>query len=167
MVIYMDEKELLTKKFIMVDMNDAMISTDDKHIIGTEALSTCVGVLLYSENTKKAIVAHISSDYMNTIDKIFNLIIKNKLYGERLKYKIICGTYREAHDFYGITTALYEHFKDYIPFNDDDVSSGVILNKDTFSNQFAFNAETGEFVSDKVLFGEDYYKINYSSIKNR
>ena len=45
----MDEKEILTKKFILVDMADAQISTDDKPIIGTQALVTCVGVLLYNE----------------------------------------------------------------------------------------------------------------------
>ena len=50
----MTEKELLTKKFILVDMNDAQISTEDRPIIGTQALATCIGVLLYNEEKKVA-----------------------------------------------------------------------------------------------------------------
>lgn len=156
----MNDKKELTKKFIMVDMNDAMISTNDRYIIGTDALATCTGVLIYSENTKRAIVAHISSDYMKAIDKIFNLIIKNKLYNEKLKYAIIRGTDIEAHDYYGIINILLEHFKDYIPFNDNIVLNGVGLDEKTFSNQFAFDALNGEFVTNKVLFGIDYYIVN-------
>jgi len=155
----MNEKEFLTKKFIMVDMDDAMISTDEKYIIGTQALATCTGVLLYSESTKKAIVAHVSSDYMKTIDKIFRLILENKLHREKLKYKIICGTDRTAHDYYGVINALEEYFKDYIPFG-DDVSVLVGLDENTFSNQFAFDALSGKFVTNNVLFGTDYYIVN-------
>lgn len=32
-----------TKKIIPVGMNDAKISTDDRPIIGTNALTTCIG----------------------------------------------------------------------------------------------------------------------------
>ena len=163
----MDDKELLTKRFIMVGMDDASISTDDKYIIGTEALATCTGVLLYSERTKRAIVAHVSSDYIETIDKVFNLVIENKLYGEKLKYAIICGTDRNAHDYYGIINILSEHFKEYIPFSDEIVSAGVVLDTDTYSNQFAFDATNGKFVSDKVLFGLDYYSLNSNVNKGR
>ena len=52
-------KEQLKQKMIIVEMNDADISTEEKPIIGTYALATCLGVLLYSEETRKAIVAHI------------------------------------------------------------------------------------------------------------
>ena len=157
----------LTKKFIMVGMDDADISTDDNYIIGTEALATCTGVLIYSENTKRAIVAHISSDYKKTIDKLFSIIIENKLYREKLKYAIICGTDKSAHDHYGIINILEEYFKDYIPLSNELVSSGVLLDKNTDSNQFAFDAMNGNFVSDKVLFGLDYYSVNQSIKKSR
>lgn len=156
----MSEKELLTKKFIMVDMNDAMISTDDKYIIGTQALATCTGILIYSESDKKAIVAHVTSNPLETINKIFNLIIKNKLYRNKLKYKIIPGTDREAHDYYNVINLLEEHFKDHIPFNDEEVFTGIELDENTNSYQFAFDALNGKFVSDKVLFGTDHYIIN-------
>lgn len=156
----MSEKEMLTKKFIMVDMGDAMISTDDKYIIGTQALATCTGILIYSESSKKAIVAHISSDYIKTLDKIFKLIIEYKLYGDKLKYAVIPGADREAHDYYGVFDALNKHFVDYDVMNEENVSNGVILDADTFSKQFAFDALNGIFVSDKVLFGTDYYSIN-------
>lgn len=74
-------------------MDDTKISTKEKPIIGTQALATCIGVLLYDEENKVAIVAHISSEPIPIIDKIFNLIMKNKLYNNKLKYKIIAGYY--------------------------------------------------------------------------
>lgn len=154
----MIDKELLTKKFILVGINDAQISTEEKPIIGTQALATCIGVLLYNEEKKVAIVAHISSDYIPTIDKIFNIIIKNKLYNNKLKYKIIPGYYNERPD---IIKILEDHFKDFTPFDETLIpSNGIITDKKTTSNEFAFDATTGKFVSDKVIFGTDYYIIN-------
>jgi len=103
----MNDKEKLTKKFIMVGMNDAKISTEENPIIGTEALATCIGVLLYSEEKKIAIVAHVSSQPMETIDKIFDIIVKNKLYSVNFKYKIIRGYYEEH---YGVEDILKNIF---------------------------------------------------------
>lgn len=154
----MTEKELLTQKFILVDMDDAQISTEEKPIIGTHALATCIGVLLYSEEKKTAIVAHVSSEPMRSIDKIFNLIIENKLYSTKFKYKIITGYYEEH---YQVKKLLEEHFKDFIPFGENEIlHSDIQIAEETTSKQFAFNASTGKFVTDKVLFGADYYMIN-------
>lgn len=154
----MTEKELLTKKFILVDMDDAQISTEDRPIIGTHALATCIGVLLYNEEKKLAIVAHVSSEPMQTIDKIFNLIIKYKLYNAKLKYLIIPGYYEEH---YHVKELLEEHFKDFTQFDENEIScSDIKTIEEETSRQFAFDASTGKFVTDKVLYGVDYYMIN-------
>ena len=158
----MSEKELLTKKFINVDMNDAQISTIEKPIIGTDALATCRGVLLYSEEKKVAIVAHVSCDeyvVMDTINKIFKIIVDNKLYGVKFKYKIFPGYYPEDH--YGITLILEKYFADFMPFGDEELLGNVINRDDaTESCCFAFDASSGRFVTDKVFFGLDYYSVN-------
>ena len=70
----MDEKENLTKKFILVKMRDMQISTDEKPIIGTQSLATCVGVLIYSEESKKAIVAHIANERDGIAKEVFDKI---------------------------------------------------------------------------------------------
>lgn len=158
----MDEITNFTKKFIMVGMGDAMISTLDKPIIGTEALATCTGVLIYSKEEKRAIVAHVSSDYMKTIDKIFKLITINKLYRTPLKYKIIYGgDGGDAARYQGVIDALEKHFKEFPMEEFSELSlNGVKFNSNYFANEFAFNTLSGEFVTDKVLFGSLYYIIN-------
>jgi len=157
----MSEKEMLTKKFILVGMDDAKISTEEKPIIGTHALATCVGILLYSEEKKIAIVAHVSSEPMPVLDKIFNIIIKNKLFNVPFKYKIIYGTDREAVEYYHVVDILQKHFTHFTPFDEKELSlNGVRTDEETMSREFAFDASNGEFVTYKVLFGTDYYVVN-------
>lgn len=158
----MSEKELLTKKFILVGMEDAKISTVEKPIIGTHALATCHGVLLYSEETKQAIVAHVPCDEykaIDTINKIFRLIRENNLLKIKFKYKIFSGYYVEDH--YNITELLEKHFTDFIPFDEKYIPENAIQkDESTESCEFAFDASNGKFVSDKVFFGTYYYIIN-------
>ena len=160
----MSEKELLTKKFILVDMNDAMISTEERTIIGTQALSTCIGLLLYNEEKKLAIVAHIVPDKVDAIDKIFAIIIKHKLWSTKFKYKIIPGYYPEH---YNTSELIEKHLTDFIPFDEDKIPANAIR-KDGKSEscEFAFDASTGTFVTDKVYFGLDYHKINEEDMTN-
>jgi len=154
----MNEKELMTKKFILVNMNDAAISTEERPIIGTHALATCIGVLLYSEEKKIAIVAHVPSDPMVAIDRIFEIIIKNKLVSTVFKYKIIPGYYEEH---YNTKMLLEKYFSHFIPFSDSEIPEDAVhIDEGTTSKEFAFDASTGKFVTDKVFFGLDYYAVN-------
>lgn len=159
----------LTKKFIMVGMEDAMISTSDKPIIGTCALATCTGVLIYSEEERRAIVAHVSSDYMKTINKIFRLITLNKLNRNSLKYKIIYGgDGGEAARYHDVIKFLEMHFKHFPMEEFSELSlEGVRFNTDYSANEFAFDASSGKFVTDKVLFENDFYVVNNSINKHR
>lgn len=160
-------KEQLEQKMIIVRMNDADISTEEKPIIGTYALATCLGVLLYSEEKRKAIVAHISaSDPIPTLDKVFNIMIKNKLLNTPIKYKIILGYDKEAYQFYKTEDILKEYFKYYIPFSEEEFSPEAIKTEHELgANAFAFNAETGKFITDDILLEIGNNKSN--SIKHR
>lgn len=154
----MDEKELLTKKMLLVKMNDAMITTNDKTIIGTDALATCIGVLLYNEDKKIAIVAHVKPNSIDAINKIFDIIVKNKLWSTKFKYLIIPGYYEEH---YNTTKLIQKHLTHMIPFNQDEIPKNAIITNEEFTSKaFAFDAATGKFVTNKVYFGKDYYKIN-------
>jgi len=159
----MDEKELLTKKLTLITMNDAQISTKDKPIIGTEALATCIGVLLYNEEKKLAIVAHIAPSSIEGIEKIFKIILDNKLHNENFKYLIIPGYYEEH---YNTKELIEKHLSHFTPFKKDEIPDNAIkINRDYESKEFAFNASTGNFVTDKVYFGLDYQKINNKNNK--
>jgi len=156
------EKELLTKKFIMVDINRVEISTIDKPIIGTEALATCVGILIYSEKHKKAIVGHVASNIGDIIDDTIIFICENNLDDAPLKYKVIPGYY---YNKYGILEELENYYSSkpqfFVPFQDDEISNNDIrMDEVTKSYEFAFDSLTGKFVTEQVLFGEDYIKIN-------
>lgn len=159
----MDEMVNLTKKFIMVGMDDAMVSTEKKPIIGTQALATCTGIVIYCEKNKKAIVAHLSSDnYKETMNKVFELININKLNIFSLKYKIIYGGDRgEAAIERGVINYIKMQFRvSLVEEYDELLLDGVRFDVNTDSNEFAFDASSGKFVTDKVLFGANYYIVN-------
>ena len=156
----MKDKILLSKQMISVSTNDADISTSDKPIIGTFALATCVGVLLYSEEKKRAIVAHSSCDWQVVVKKMIDLIFENDMGNSIIKYKIIPGfhynNYKVKEHLEGVFSSLSPMF---VPFNEKEFpSDAVFVDEFTTSCQFAFNSLTGKFVSNDVLFGIDYYK---------
>ena len=154
----MNEIEQNTKKFILVGMNDAKISTDDKPIIGTDALATCIGLLLYNEEDKLAIVAHVAPDNIEAIDKVFQIITKNQLRHIKFKYLIIPGYYKEHYDTIDL---IKKHMTDFTPFDLSQIPENAIRrNEEATSHEFAFDASTGKFITDKVLFGTYYYMLN-------
>lgn len=138
---------------IIVSMNDAKISTLESPVIGTHSLATCLGILLYDDDSKRAIVAHMtSSDSIIVIDKIFNIIIKNKLINVKFKYKIFEGYYTDAYNYYDTIETILKHFKDFEPFDEKDIPNTAINTDSTLgANEFYFNAQTGKFVTNEVL----------------
>jgi hypothetical protein len=50
------------ENIIDVSMNEIKVSTLEQPIIGTSALTTCVGFLAYSQKLKKALVVHYTFD---------------------------------------------------------------------------------------------------------
>lgn len=138
---------------IIVKMNDACISTFDKPIIGTYALATCIGILLYDEKSKTAIVAHMTvSNPIPVIDKIFNIINKNKLYSVKFKYHIILGYYKDALEYYHVLDILEKYFSHFEPFPSDKISTTAVwINEELKSNEFYFNAQTGKFVTEEIM----------------
>jgi len=151
----MTEKEILTRKFMLVKMYEARISTEEKPIIGTQALHTCIGVILYSEEKKKAIVAHVAPGQKDIIDKLVKLIVENNLAETTIKYKIISG-YHEEH--YNTKKYLEKNLNFFTEIEETD--NAIETDEKYESRQFAFDASTGQFVTDQVLFGQDYSTIN-------
>lgn len=149
-----------TKHFKMVHMDEIDISNETFPIIGTQALGPCVGILVYSEEHKRAIVAHIADNTLDYFPLLLDIIYAYNLTTSKLKYKVIEGYYENG---YKIAEVLEQQFRSlpnlFIPF---DALKDNAINKDdsTTSREFAFNASTGEFVTEKVFFGYEYNQIH-------
>lgn len=163
----MDNKELLTKNFMIIDANEVGISTEEKNIIGTQNLSTSVGILIYSEKHKKAIVAHITDNIINSINTIIEIISTNNLQDEPLKYKIIEGYYYNNYQLKERIKKILSSLNPLlIPFDKEYIDKNEInINLKLKTHEFAFDSLTGKFVSSKVYFGQQYYEINQSAQK--
>lgn len=198
----MDDKTQLTKNFIMVGMGQVDISTDEKYIIGTQALSPCIGFILHSKDMEKAIVGHISSSQLTDNERvndlsfqISELICQNNLINVPLDLKIIEGAYPSQNFVYSHELDILDIFgknRYTLPEVLEEVvkkTNGVNVNNTAFyqethstnevqvvdyyegyghgdkSKQFAFDAKSGTFVTDKVYFGPKYFEINKSNIK--
>lgn len=165
----MDNKEQLTKKFIMVDMDEIGVSTDEKYIIGTQALSPCIGFLLHSPEKEKAIVGHISCGQLLENNKVNNLrfqistlLEQEQLQNAPLNLKIIEGAYRSdysvsSHELdildifgkskYSLVEVLEEVIKKSCPSNIDAIE---IYDKETISSSIQIVDEFGN-----LKYGDD------------
>lgn len=152
------EKIELTKKLNLVKMYDADISSEEMPIIGTDALGPCVGVLLYNEVKKQAIVAHAAPDKITIALDIMKLVCDNEWDLSDIKYHVFQGYYK---DHYNTKERLEEALHFLTAYKKTEIPENAILvdEKDT-CHSFAFDSRNGEFVTDKVLFGYEYYKIH-------
>ncbi len=80
-------------------MNQIVVSTDEKSIIGTQALDTCFGILFYSRKKKFGICGHASPNNIRGITIEMLKKIPINLEGE-IEYAVVPG-YRamEQHNF--------------------------------------------------------------------
>lgn len=148
-----------TKKFKIVRMNEINISSSDFPIIGTQGLGPCVAFLVYCEEKKVAIVAHIPDNTKDYFPLLLDIIAVHELKFP-LKYKVIKGYYDNG---YKIKEVLEKEFKKYpnlfIPF-ENIKENAINTDYESTSREFAFNTLTGEFVTEKVFFGHTYNRIH-------
>ena len=139
----------------IVGMKDADVSTLEKPVISTLALATCVVVLLYNEDKKTAIVAHLSTDWRETIEKVFELILTHKLDSSYIKYKIIPGYYPNHYQVKEDVEKIFDSMAPmFIPFGDNEVDNDIEIDKQTTSKRFAFDSISGRFVTKFIDFSK-------------
>ena len=156
----MIDKEKLTKQFKLVKMNEIDITTDEFNIIGTQGLGSCVAFLVYSEKNKVAIVSHIPDNNNDIFSTLLEIIYNLNLNNELLKYHVIPGYYENGYKIYEKLVMQFKSMPNiFIPF---EYIPENAINIDEFSTsyEFAFDALTGKFVTDKVLFGYAYKQIH-------
>ena len=93
-------KEELLQKLTLVAMDHADITTLDKPIIGTHSLAPCLGILLYDEEKKMALVAHArSGNPIPALDELFTLSIKTDYLVLSLSIKYLMVTTKKKQSF--------------------------------------------------------------------
>ena len=146
----------LNAKVKLVGMNNVDISTLEKPIIGTNGLATCVGVLLYNEDKKVAIVAHLSSEWKETLEEMFKLISKYKLDSSAIKYTVISGYYP---NHYNIKEKVEDAFESvypiFIPFDKNEIGNKAIeVVEEISEKRFVFDSISGKFVTELIDFDQ-------------
>ena len=138
----------MENNYINVCMNEIKITDSNNKIIGTYALATCVGVLLYSEEHKTALVAHVSDKPERNFAKILCMLEENNLLDSEIKYAVIQGYYYNNYKLYENLCALFEENNDlFIPL--DYKKGDIEVEEDLPAHGFMFDAEVGEFVNSK------------------
>lgn len=161
----MDTNKIFEEKMILVGMDDAKITNSENSIIGTRSLATCLGVLLYNEEKKLAIVAHVSSNPYPALDKLFRILIDNKLLRVKFKYKIFFGYDKEPAIYHGIVDILEEHFKDFTSFDEKEIPDNAVNIDENFEClEFSFDALTGSFVTEKIFCNSNNFIVSDTNI---
>ncbi len=137
----------------IVNMNEADISNEEYPIIGTCALATCFGILLYEENKRIAIVGHSTADWVPIVLKMLDLIDDSEM--SIFKYLVIPGYYSKIEDVYNTKKKIelfFEMFKtDKVSFKpyDKEYEEYIIFDEKTCSYEFDFDSRTGKFLLSK------------------
>ena len=96
---------------IVVNMNQVGISTEETPIIGTNALGPCVGVLVHSKSKKRALVAHVSSNWKNQMFEMLIELAENQLISiENFKKCTAIFELFEKYDFYDTNYDVLQKF---------------------------------------------------------
>lgn len=158
---------MTNKNIILVRTNEARITEEERSIIGTNSLATCTGILLYNKDTRLAIVAHlISSNPIPGLDKMFNILIKNKLLHTNFEYAVFTDYDSSAAKYYNTLDIINEHlnYQTFTPMPKEKLINATINDDVVGSKTFLFDAITGTFVTDKYY---DEVNINFKNIKYR
>lgn len=147
-------KSILEQHASIAYMGEIVVSSKDKPIIGTTALDTCFGIVLYDRKNKKGIVGHAySSGKIAIIHSMIELLDKNEQ--QVIEYAIVSG-YRniERKDFSG-SIEIQNYLKmncpqniKLVPFQNLDVQ----VCSNLLAYEFAFDVNTGQNVTSYLFY---------------
>lgn len=159
-------KNSLLEKASLASMGSVVESSEDKPIIGTQALDTCYGILFYDRLNKKGLVGHgAPSTKVATLSKMIRMLDDGS--NRVIEYMIIPGFRNvDRHDTSGIEELLIA-LKKYCPSNIKFVpfkvriDTGIRFHKGTLTYEFAFDTRNGKFVSEDLFFDEKEVNPRY------
>jgi len=161
-------RSLLEEKSNLAHMNQIVVSSKDKPVIGTQALDTCIGLLFYNRKTKQGIVVHISPDFTAPVtNNVLSILLQSSsVDAEEWEYIIVDGyrnmerkdTQRSNYIMEQIDIFKLKHPN--IKLSGLQIkNSDVKLHEETLSYEFAFETLTGQFVTKELFYDPlDYLK---------
>lgn len=150
------ERAQLMSYSCIAGMDQVVISTPDKPIIGTQALDTCFGILLYDRKNKFGICGHANPK------NIFGIVVEMlkqipSTANGNIEYQIVSG-YRaiEENNFKGIDEIRnilrnYEAINPKIKFTSLKSSLTPKMPNGLLCYDFAFDTSTGKDVTNIVF----------------
>jgi hypothetical protein len=145
-------------KLKIAGMDEIILSDEEHPYIGTWGLATCYGILIYDVKNRAAILAHASDKYEEVLNDLLAIMFDKESGETTFKYMIVPGNEVNTNDVINSLSAklnkLYNKDFHFIPFN-ENYKDIISINPGTKSYQFAFNSQTGKFITNKIKFTKE------------
>lgn len=158
----------MLKKTSLAHMGCVVVSSKERPIIGTQALDTCYGILFYDRERKEGICGHaIPSNLVGTLSEMMLWFGDDN---RVIEYMFVPGFRNVDYKNYRGLSELSNYLFSHVPSNIKLKSfssdfSPVKLHQATLSYEFAFDTESGEFVTKNVFFDAIEHNPRYIAPK--
>lgn len=153
---HLNEGDQLIARSSIADMNQIVVSTPDKPIIGTRALDTCFGILFYDRKNKFGICGH--ADPYNTFGIIVEMLKQIPESTEGIiEYTIVPGYRAMKQQNFEREDEIDSILRTYISINPKIHFTSLVSNlnpsmpEGLFCYDFAFDTSSGKDVTDLVF----------------
>lgn len=159
-------KFAMLREASLAEMGCVVESSQERPIIGTQALDTCYGILFYDRINKKGLVGHgAPSSKIATLHEMMQRINDGSV--KVVEYMIIPGfrnvDYKDLSGLEELLQEIREHSPSNIRFVPmaEKIGPNVKLHKNTLTYEFAFDTRNGRFVSEEIFFDETEVNPRY------
>ncbi len=155
-------KLALKAKANIADINEIVVSSLEKPVVGTIALATCYGIVFYDRKNKLAMVGHASpSNLINILKEMMQYFTIDS--EATIEYVFVPGYVNDANkDYQGLRILEDYLIKNtpsgikLIPFNGIE----LLTHEDIGSYDFAFDATDGKPVTKYLFYNEKEQDIS-------
>ena len=156
-------QKMLQEHSNMAELNQFVISSKGKSIIGTCALAVCDGIVFYDRNNKWGMVGHAVDGYkIALLSKMLESLPNDK--DRVIEYAIISGYDNVVNGNFGDVNEMANYLRNNCPTNIKLVplqtdSLGIQVSQD-YAYEFAFDVNSGMSVSEWLFTKNDNKKHN-------
>ena len=160
-----DEVNRLSLHTSIAHMNQIVLSTDEKPIIGTQALDTCFGILFYDRKNKFGICGHATPNNINgiVVEMLKQIPIDDSQ--REIEYIIVPGfrsieqrNFKAADEIIDILNTYAKLFQN-IKFISLKTNIAPVMPEGLLSYEFAFDTSRGIDVTD-IVFKDLMKEVN-------
>lgn len=158
-------------ELINVHMNEVKCTIKYGEVIGTKAIASCIGVLLYDKENKKAIVGHFNSnmydgeeveDAIRIYIELCNSMLDNN-FSENVSYLILPGVVGNKDRINTVALELEKYLANYEKISTD--ADDIRINEETESLEFVFDPINNTFLTEKYYPNDNDYIVDAKKLK--